>query len=274
MFVSMSQALAVQEEIVPYYSAETDSTIVSASVSAENEVEFVLKEKDQPDYFYWIFLSEEDSGYKFSEQGYSVSVWRDICDIALTKICEEDKVLLTDVVAFSEYVPYGFSAEMERLARDFFEYLYGNEYGNKLIATTNTKPIRRVTEDLEYTVNYAKRITVQQAMGYASFITGVLGLGLSNTALGVLSAVTGAISYIPAETIYETYDCTAKYTRFGWCDLKKYVVCGHHITYMGILGPAGLDIFVDPIADFEDIKFSVPDAIMDDAYAYWRAENL
>ena len=256
---------------VHYFSKSDDNGVVSMVVSADNNMEVVIREKKW-NYYYTSSIYVEDqpvSTYK------SLSFWEDALIEARAKMTDQNKVYISDMVNISQ--------DQNRVSStapfyDFLEEVYGPEYTGRNIASINEYPQRKVTEDLNHIVSLKTSVSLKKACEITAALSGILAVAPTPANIKAIAAAVGAVAAVgsallPEGTNIDHYSLSAEYSRDGWCGGRRWNYETHYITFDAFLGDVTGGVNGDDPWDQESNYFSNTDQIMRDAYAFWMANN-
>ena len=271
--VSSDDGASLFENVgIHYYSKDEGSRIVTMCAYPNATIEVIVKEKER-NYFYTVQFKNGD----LSDANYqSEPFWEALLSQAEEQLTEANKTYLSEVLETAEDALQAYTGSNDFY--DFLEDAYGSEYVNKYIDSISESPVRKVTEDLNFIVDYRSTINLKKPLSIAVAITTVIQSVVTDArvkaiakAVGGVAAVASAI--LPEGTELDRYYASAEFTRDGWCGGRKWNYESHTITYDGYIGNGGTGVIDDEILNMKSNYFDYPDRIMEDAYAYWRANT-
>ena len=121
-----------------------------------------MKEKER-NYFYTVQFKNGD----LSDANYqSEPFWEALLSQAEEQLTEANKTYLSEVLETAEDALQAYTGSNDFY--DFLEDAYGSEYVNKYIDSISESPVRKVTEDLNFIVDYRSTINLKKPLSILS----------------------------------------------------------------------------------------------------------
>lgn len=225
-----------------YLKSNPDQTITIATNEDDGLVEFNMITKDEPDIIYRLCFTDIDNKtFDLPNDKF----WNYIIMKSQDELEFAEKIFFsTEKVIFEE--PIDVNISKSSVGADLMSSLkdkHGYMYSNKLKYTTNySGETIRIYENMNFYIKndgYVRWSIGEDTMSLLSFITGIIGLGLSSTALASFGIIFGVIpeisSIISGSGKLDTYRCSVYTSRYSTINSSEYAygMTSHIESYNG-----------------------------------------